>query len=124
MAPKDLLWVAANPAGQTPKETRTQIRKQVMKSAVEAKRRKAKEASVAVAPDAIMDAAEDEKRDKPPILVPKPVKGKLVLTLANGKSARQWRCRDVGVPAHLPLTGVEKLVSTHGLDRHTATQVL
>lgn len=128
MVLNDLLWVAADPAGRTPKETRTQIRKQVMRCAVEAKKRKFKKPGVIKAADEKVGVAKNtcEDEDELPALVPNFIKGKLVLTYANGHSSRQRKHRgsDDVVPAQLPLTGIEKLVTKHGLDRHAATQVL
>lgn len=123
MKSNDLLWVTATPAGQTPKEIRTQIRKQVMKAAVEAKRRKPQKSARAGTTDPNSDAGEPEDQREPPALVSQIVRGKLVLTPAKGTSLRRWTGHDSGVPAHLPLTGIEVLVNKHGLDRHTATQV-
>lgn len=127
MGSKDLLWVAANPAGKTPKETRTQIRSQVMKSAVAAKKRKLKRSGTASTTDVDTDTSKAEDQDEPPESVPSFIRGKLVLRSANGGTShrrrRYLRVSDV-VPAHLPLTGIEELVSKHGLDHQAATQVL
>lgn len=124
MRPKDLLWVAANPVGQTPKEARTQIRQQVMKAAVEAKRRKLKKPGVTMTTDTNSDKGNAEDQHESPALVPKFIRGKLVLTFANDNSSRQRQNSDSHVPAQLPLTGIEVLVSKHGLDRHATTQAL
>lgn len=128
MVLKDLLWVAADPAGQTPKEARTQIRKQVMKAAMENKRRKRKDSGAATMTNANTDARrqQEEQHHQPREVVPTFVRGKLVLRLANrGRPTRQRGGRNNDdVPAQLPLTGIEKLVSKHGLDRHAAAQVL
>lgn len=123
MAPKNLLWVVADPAGQTPKEVRTQIRKQVMKAAVEAKKRKSKKPEIDEGPSKTQSDVGDQKEnhDNPAPLISF-VKGKPVSVPRRGNVHPQKK--HVAFPTQLPPTGIEVLVIKYGIDHNTAAQIL
>lgn len=98
-----------------------------MKSAMEAKKRNSSKQGTASTTNAEIDVGKADDQDEPSESTPRPIRKRRVQVSANGGTShrrqRHLRASDA-VPVHVPLTGIEELVSKHGLDHHAATQVL
>lgn len=123
MKPEDLVWVVNGPENLgIPKAARTQIRKQVMKAAVEARRHKQRREHEAESRGEEVENHDREPRSEKITGAVGRMTGEIVRQFAKNRGQRFGS--DIVLPLSLPSTGIEVLIIDHGLDRQTAVSML